>query len=130
MALTVTVPRELVQRLEGVIGHGAGKSAVVAAAITAWIERKGDDELELRFAKRLDRQSLENAKTYRVAIITLESLAQFIEYMLTINAPIADDDAAARAIGRDRFRAFTRRVASQLASGRRRSLDPEEEEEK
>ncbi|WP_341632002.1 CopG family transcriptional regulator [Sphingomonas agri] len=124
----ITVPSELLQRLEGVIGRGASKSSVVATAISAWIDRKGDDELELRFARRLDRQSAQLGRIERIANIDLESLALFIQYMLTINAPIADEDEAARALGRDRFRAFTQRVARQLATGRRRSLDPEGEE--
>jgi hypothetical protein len=46
--------------------------------------------------------------------------------MLTVNAPVAEDDEVARAVGRDRFAAFVARVGQQLASGRR-TLDPEEE---
>lgn len=126
--LSVTIPRELVQRLEGVIGLGASKSAVIVKAVSAWIDRKGDDELELRFAKRLERQDFQLSRIERVDNITLETLALFIEYMFTINAPIAEDDEAALAIGRDRFRAFTQRVAKQLSSSRRRTLDPEGEE--
>jgi len=38
--------------------------------------------------------------------------------MLTVNAPLAEGDEAARAVGRDRFAAFVERVARHMASGR------------
>ena len=47
-----------------------------------------------------------------------ESLALFVRYMLTVNAPLAKSGEASRAIGRDRFAAFVKRVGQQLASGR------------
>ena len=48
----------------------------------------------------------------------LESLALFVRYMLTVNAPLAEEDETSRAIGRDRFAAFVTRVGQQLATGR------------
>jgi hypothetical protein len=39
--------------------------------------------------------------------------------MLAINAPLAEEDEAGRATGRERFAAFIERVGRQLASGRR-----------
>lgn len=112
------LPRLLSERLDAAAKGGPSKMAIVTEALTAWFERSGDDELELRFARRLDRLSSQHARTERNSKIHLESFAIFVEYMLTINAPIADDDEAARALGRDRFRAFIERVARQLASGR------------
>jgi hypothetical protein len=56
--------------------------------------------------------------------VQIESLALFIRYMLTVNAPLAEEDEMARAIGRDRFAVFIGRVGQQLASGRR-SFEPE-----
>lgn len=50
--------------------------------------------------------------------VELESLALFVRYMFTVNAPLPEGDAAARAIGRDRFEAFVDRVGQQLANGR------------
>ena len=51
--------------------------------------------------------------------VLLESLALFIRYELMVQAPLAEADEAARAIGRDRFEAFIARVGEALASGQR-----------
>ena len=52
-------------------------------------------------------------------VLLLESLALFIRYELMVQAPLAEADEAARAIGRDRFEAFIARVGEALASGQR-----------
>ena len=122
------LPREVSERLEALArAPGASKSRLLAAAVTAWLDRRGSDELEQRFALRLDRLSNQLARIERDGHVGIESLALFIRYMLTVNAPLPEEDVAARAIGRDRFAAFVRRVARQLASGRR-SFDEEEPE--
>ncbi|HEX5185042.1 MAG TPA: CopG family transcriptional regulator, partial [Allosphingosinicella sp.] len=75
---------------------------------------------------RLNRISDQLARIERDGHVQIESLALFIRYMLTVNAPLAEEDEVSRAIGRDRFQAFIARVAQQLASGRR-SFAAEEE---
>lgn len=118
--------RTLSERLEELASRpGASKSRILADALAAWLSRKGDDELELRFSARLDRLSLQLARIERNGEIGLESLALFVRYMLTVNAPLPEGDEAARAIGRDRFAAFVERVGQGLASGRL-SLSPGE----
>ena len=120
------LPRALSERLEALArGPGASKSKILAAALAAFLDRKGDDALELRFMARLDRLSNQLARIERNGQIELESLALFVRYMLTVNAPLPEGDKAAQAIGRDRFAAFVERVGQQLASGRL-SLVPEE----
>ena len=121
------LPKALSERLEA-LAHGPGvtKSAVLAQALAAWLERKGMDEIEIRFAHRLDRLSNQLARIERNGHVGLESLGLFIRYMLTVNAPLADGDKATQAIGRDRFQAFVERVGQSLASGRL-ALAPEEE---
>src|SRR6185312_7626520 len=95
------LPRALSERLEALArGPGASKSRILAEAVAAWLERKGDDELELRFMRRLDRLSSQLARIERNGQIELESLALFVRYMLTVNAPLPEGDEAARAIGR------------------------------
>lgn len=114
------LPRPLSQRLETLArAPGVSKSAILAQAVAAWIDRSGADEAELRFAHRLDRLSNQLARIERNGQIGLESLALFVRYMLTVSPPVADGDKAAQAIGRDRFAAFVDRVGRQLASGRR-----------
>lgn len=113
------LPRELSRRLETLAaGRRLSRSRIFAEAVTAFLDRSGDDELELHFARRLDRLSSQLARIERNGHVGLESLALFIRYMLTVNAPLPEGDDAARAVGRDRFRAFVERVGQQLASGR------------
>ena len=119
--------RALSERLDELArGPGASKSKILAEAVAAFLDRKGDDALELRFMGRLDRLSNQLARIERNGQVELESLGLFIRYMLTVNAPLAEGDDAARAIGRDRFAAFIERVGQQLASGRR-TLVPEDD---
>jgi hypothetical protein len=121
------LPRDVSERLEALArAPGASKSSLLAAAVTAWLDRRGTDELEARFARRLDRISIQLARIERDGHIGVESLALFIRYMLTVNAPLPEGDETARAIGRDRFAAFVTRVAQQVATGRR-SLGGEEQ---
>lgn len=120
------LPRELSARLEALArAPGASKSRLLAAAVTAWLDREGADALELRFAQRLDHLSGQLARIERDGQVTIESLALFIRYMLTVNAPLGEEDDAARALGRERFAAFIGRVGQQLASGRRSFAEEE-----
>jgi hypothetical protein len=122
------LPRDVSDRLEELAATpGATKSSILAAALTAFLNRRGASEVEEKFAIRLNRISDQLARIERNGHIELESLALFIRYMLTVNAPLAEDDEAARAIGRDRFQAFVDRVGQQLATGRR-TFVPESEQ--
>lgn len=112
------LPRPLAERFERLAAApGASKSRLLAAAVEAWLGRRGADELEQRFALRLDRLSGQLERIERDGHVQLESLALFVRYMLTVNPPVAENDEAARALGRDRFAAFVERVGRQLASG-------------
>ena len=111
---------EVAKRFEAVAAApGATKSAILTAAVAAFLARQGGDELEERFRPRLDRISDQLRRIERDGHVQIESLALFVRYMLAVNAPLAEEDEVARAIARDRFSAFVRRVGHQLASGRR-----------
>lgn len=121
------LPLSAAKRFEALAAApGASKSSILAAALTAFLNRGGASELEEQFAIRLSRISNQLERIERNGHVELESLALFIRYMLAVNAPLAEEDEAARAIGRDRFSAFIARVGQQLASGRR-TFDPERE---
>jgi predicted transcriptional regulator len=119
------LPRDVAERFESLAAKpGASKSSILTAALTTFLNRRGASELEERFQVRLDRISNQLARIERDGNVSLESLGLFIRYMLTVNAPPAEEDEVARAIGRDRFAAFVARVGQTLASGRR-TLEPE-----
>jgi len=121
------LPAALAERFERLAAApGASKSRLLAAAVEAWLDRRGHDELEQRFAVRLDRISDQLARIERNGHVELESLALFVRYMLIVTPPAADGDEAARALGRDRFAVFVERVGRQLAGGRLSLLPGEE----
>lgn len=123
----LTLRRELSDRLEQASrAPGVFKNAIIAAAIEAWLDRKGTDELELRFGRRLDKLSHQLARIERNGRVHLEGFALFVRYMLSFNAMQPEADEAARAIGHDRFVAFVERVGRQTAKGRL-TLLPEDE---
>lgn len=114
------LPKAVATRFEQLAAApGASKSKLLASAVDAWLNRRGTSELDERFALRLDRISNQLGRIERDGHVGIESLALFIRYMLTVNAPLADEDEVSRAIGRDRFAAFVTRVGQQLAGGRR-----------
>ena len=120
------LPKAVATRFEQLAAApGASKSKLLAAAVNSWLNRRGASELDERFALRLDRISNQLGRIERDGHVGIESLALFIRYMLTVNAPLAEEDEVSRAIGRDRFAAFVTRVGQQLASGRR-TFVPEE----
>ena len=98
---------------------GASKSAILADAVHAWLNRRGTQELDDRFGLRLDRISTQLGRIERDQQIVIESLALFVRYYLTTNAPLPEPDQAARAVGRDRFQAFIDQVGRQIAGGGR-----------
>ena len=113
------LPKTVATRFEQLASApGASRSKMLAAAVDAWLNRRGASELDERFGLRLDRISNQLTRIERDGHVAIESLALFIRYMLTVNAPLAEEDEVSRAIGRDRFAAFVTRVGQQLASGR------------
>ena len=114
------LPKPLSDRLEALAARpGASKSAILADAVAAWLNRRGTSELEDRFAIRLDRIGATLARIERDGDVLAETLALFVRYELAIHAPLAENDAAGRALAAKRFEAFVAQVGRQVAAGRR-----------
>jgi hypothetical protein len=112
------LPRPLSERLERLAAApGACKSAILADAVDAWLNRRGESELDERFALRLDRLSNGLGRIERDLHIVAETLALFVRYELAIHPPLAENDQAGRALGRKRFEAFVEQVGRAVASG-------------
>ncbi|MCC6912285.1 MAG: CopG family transcriptional regulator [Rhodospirillaceae bacterium] len=90
---------------------GVSKSSVVTAAVRAYLDNRGAKELDDLLGVRLRRIE-------RNQEVILESLALFVRYQLTVTAPLPEADAAALAVGQDRFQAFISQVGRRIASGR------------
>lgn len=111
---------DLSEKLEALAAKpGASKSAILADAVAAWLNRRGSHELDDRFGLRLNRISAQLNRIERDGQLLLESLALFVRYQLTVTAPLPEPDQAARAVGRDRFQAFVDQVGRQIADGGR-----------
>lgn len=100
-------------------GTRGNKSRLVNDALKAWIARQGSNEIDDLLRLRFDRLSREIAASRRDIDVVLESLALFIRYQLSVTAPLPEADAAARAVGRERFEAFVAQVGRQIATGKR-----------
>lgn len=110
----------LTERLENLAAKpGASKSAILADAVEAWLNRRGTHELDDRFGLRLDRLTRAIDKVGRDGEILLETVALFVRYELSIHPPLAENDHAGRAMARERFNAFVQQVGRQVAAGRR-----------
>jgi predicted transcriptional regulator len=120
------LPQPLSARLEALAAKpGASKSAILADAVEAWLNRRGTSELDDRFGMRLDRLTTALGRIERDGHVMIETLALFVRYELAIHAPLAENDAAGRAVARERFDAFIIQVGRQLASGRQTIAVPE-----
>lgn len=112
--------RELTAELERLAAQpGASKSAIVADALRAYLERRAAREIDDLFKTRLDRMSGKLARIERDLLVLLETLALFIRHQLTITAPLPEADKAQLAVGRERFERFVDQVGRQLAGGAR-----------
>lgn len=114
------IDRELADALEALAAGTAGnKSWLVNDALADWLTRRGTKEVDDLLKLRLDRITRELEHVRRDIEVLLESLSLFVRYQLMVTAPLPDADAAAVAVGRDRFEKFVAQVGRQLAAGKR-----------
>src|SRR3546814_3762272 len=98
---------------------GSSKAAIVADAPRSYLARRGTKELDDLLKTRLDRISRQLGLIERDQQVLLETLALFVRYQLTVTAPLPEaDQAAARALGQERFQAFIDQVGRRIADGR------------
>ena len=95
---------------------GINKSRIVNDALDKFFNPEQDMETSTALIRRLDRMSSSMERLDRNQSIELETLALFIRYFLTITPPLPEaDQAAAHALGRERFEAFVAQVGRRLA---------------
>lgn len=97
---------------------GTTKSEIVAKAVEAFLEMRGEREIDRRYGRRLDTLSRDLGRVRRDAEMILESLALFIRFSITLNAHTPLPDEATQAIARERFFRFVDQVGRQMASGK------------
>lgn len=110
------LPDDLSETLEALATKpGASKTTILTDALRAWIERKAVNELDERFAPRLDRHQRQLHRLESTLNITAEVLDLFVQHQLTIVAhqPPFDDETGQ--LGAKRYRAFMDQVGRRLA---------------
>ncbi|HEX2581795.1 MAG TPA: CopG family transcriptional regulator [Dongiaceae bacterium] len=103
---------------------GTNKSALFAKAFSEYLSRNRNSEIEPVLKTRLDNSSRALGRIEREQQVLIETLALFIRYMLTVMAPLpASEQAAAKALGQERFNYLFEQVGRRLSQGKSLSGD-------
>jgi hypothetical protein len=95
------------------------RSAIVEAAVASFLSPDGADRREAAFARRLDGLTRQVQRLERNVGVSLETLALFIRFWLSITPPLPDDlQASAQVKGRERYENFIEALGRRLANGR------------
>ncbi|MBL4768653.1 MAG: hypothetical protein JKY94_13265 [Rhodobacteraceae bacterium] len=95
---------------------GLNKSRIVNDALDRFFNPERDQTFEKAMLRRLDHMSKSQAKIERNESIATETLALFVRYFLTITPPLPQaEQAAAHALGKERFEVFVAQVGRRLA---------------
>lgn len=93
-------------------------SLVAEAAIASFLSPDADERREAAMSRRLDRLDRQVARMERDLGISLETLALFIRYWMTVSPPLPElAAAAARAQGTERYEAFVAALGRRLSRG-------------
>jgi predicted transcriptional regulator len=99
---------------------GSSKSSIVNDAVKAYLARRGAKELDDAFKVRFDRIGEQLRRLERDQSVMIESFALYVRYELGITPPLpASEQAAAQALGRDRFQQFIEQVGRRMAGDKR-----------
>lgn len=112
------LPDALSEKLDALAAKpGASKTAILTNALTAWLERKGAQELDQRFGPRLDRQNRASERVERKLDALTELIGVFVQHQLTLVAHQPPFDEATARLGRERYLRLLDLVERRLGSG-------------
>lgn len=113
--MNVYLPPELLQQIaELAARRKLSQSAIVEAAVTSFLSPDGADRREAAFARRLDRLTRQVQRLERNTGITLETMAMFVRFFLTVTPPLPVD---AQAKGQQRYEGFVEALGQRLQKG-------------
>jgi hypothetical protein len=117
--MNVYFPPELLRQIADLADRkGLSRSAIVEAAVASFLSPDGADRREAAFGRRLDRLSRQVQRLERNVGISIETLALFIRFWLTITPPLPNDaQAAAQLKGRQRYEGFVEALGRRLQKG-------------
>ena len=112
----ILLPGDLSEKLDALTAKpGTSKTAIVTDALRAWFDRRGANELDDRFAYRLDRLSKADARNGKKLDLITEALGTFIQHQLTLTAHQPQFKPETTHLGLMRYRAFVDLVGRRLA---------------
>lgn len=118
--LNVSLPVEMIAQVNDLADRKRlTRSAIVEAAVNSFLSPDSEDQKEAAFARRLDRLSRQLQRLERNSGLSVETLALFIRFWLTITPPLPPEaQAAAQAKGRERYEGFIEALARRWNQGR------------
>lgn len=97
---------------------GLHKSSIVEAAVASFLSPDAADQREAAFTRRLDRISRQIERLERDLGISVEALALFVRFWLSVSPPIPDGaKEAARARGAERYAGFVETLGRRVQKG-------------
>lgn len=118
--LNLSLPVEMISQInELAIRKRLTRSAIVEAAIASFLSPDGADRKEAAFARRLDRLTRQVQRLERNSGISIEALALFVRFWLTVTPPLpAEAQTSAQTKGRERYEGFIEALGRRLSHGR------------
>lgn len=118
--LNLSLPVEMIFQInELAIRRRLTRSAIVEAAIASFLSPDGADRKEAAFARRLDRLTRQVQRLERNSGISIEALALFVRFWLTVTPPLPPEtQTSAQAKGRERYEGFIEALGRRLNHGR------------
>jgi hypothetical protein len=117
--LNIYFERETLRALDAhAARRGLSKSAVVEAAVAAFLSPETSTEPNVALGRRLDRLNRQLERLARDQMISAEALALFVRFWLTATPPLPETlQAAALAKGKERYADFVETLGRRLAQG-------------
>jgi len=117
--MNVYLPPGLLQQIADLAARKKlSQSAIMEAAVMSFLSPDGADRREAAFTRRLDRLTRQVQRLERNAGITVETLALFVRFFLTVTPPLPPDaQASAQARGRERYEGFVEALGRRLQKG-------------
>jgi hypothetical protein len=117
--MNVYLPPELLQEIADLAARKKlSQSSIVEAAVMSFLSPDGADRREAAFGRRLDRLTRQVQRLERNAGITMETLALFVRFWLTVTPPLPPDvHAAVQPKGQQRYEGFVEALGRRLQKG-------------
>jgi hypothetical protein len=110
------LPHDLSERFEALAAEpGSSKSAILVAALRAWLDRRAKHDPDDMLSARLDRATRADERIEQKLDFVVEALGTFVQHQLTLVAHQPPFEHETGQLGLKRYRAFIDMVGRRLA---------------